>query len=350
MVFYTLGIESMKRKFDCDFGKIIEWDIPLLEGYDYIFTRNVSDKPSSSNFFGIITPDLISEIEKYRPDVVWVWGWSFYGHLRVIFHFHGRLVVWFRGDSTLIDLSVLSLPQKILRSIALKFIYRYVDKVFSVGTHNTLYYKKYGVSSSDIILAPHSVDNARFILHDESILSEALNWRRLLDVRDDMFLLIFVGKFEHKKNPLFFVQVLNKLNSKDYKGLMVGSGVLENEIKSSSENIVFLDFQNQSKMPLIYKMADLLVLPSVGPGETWGLVINEALASGIPVAASIKCGGAIDMIDGNNGFLFDPEDGVESFLIKLAEFRGSTILGFEELFYSKFNYDLIIEAVLKELY
>jgi len=54
-------------------------------------------------------------------------------------------------------------------------------------------------------------------------------------------------------------------------------------------------------------MADIFVLPSKGPSETWGLAINEAMASGCAVIATNKCGGAIDLIeDGENGYIIMP--------------------------------------------
>ena len=58
-------------------------------------------------------------------------------------------------------------------------------------------------------------------------------------------------------------------------------------------------------MPSVYKSADVFVLPSGGPGETWGLAVNEAMAAGKPVLVSDKCGCAPDLVDdGVNGFVF----------------------------------------------
>jgi glycosyltransferase involved in cell wall biosynthesis len=90
--------------------------------------------------------------------------------------------------------------------------------------------------------------------------------------------------------------------------VMVGNGKMETELKALSEahsNIHFLPFQNQQNMPAIYQLADVFVLPSKGPGETWGLAINEAMAAGKPVLVSSKCGGSADLIvNGENGYLF----------------------------------------------
>ncbi|MEY3948248.1 MAG: hypothetical protein RL512_1059, partial [Bacteroidota bacterium] len=106
-------------------------------------------------------------------------------------------------------------------------------------------------------------------------------------------------------------------------------------------------FKNQIELPSIYSSADLLILPSLS--ETWGLAINEALACGTPVAASIYCGGAIDMINADNGFLFDPKKGIESFIEKLEKFRSQEKKEFVLTFKNNFSYNKIIEAVKENL-
>ena len=72
-----------------------------------------------------------------------------------------------------------------------------------------------------------------------------------------------------------------------------------------SNNIHFLDFQNQSQMPVVYQACDVFCLPSAGPGETWGLAINEAMAAGKAIIASDQVGCAVDLIEvGGNGYIF----------------------------------------------
>ena len=102
-VFYTWGKEGANSKYDPDFNQEISWDLPLLEGYDFCFCENVAKEPGSHHFNGIKTPKLISQIEEWQPDIIWVWGWAFQSHLEVLRHFKGKTKVWFRGDSTLLD-------------------------------------------------------------------------------------------------------------------------------------------------------------------------------------------------------------------------------------------------------
>ena len=76
--------------------------------------------------------------------------------------------------------------------------------------------------------------------------------------------------------------------------------------------ILFIGFQNQQQMPVVYRLGDVYILPSRGPGETWGLGVNEAMASGSAIMMSEKAGGAVDLVEeGVNGIRFDPENGVE---------------------------------------
>jgi glycosyltransferase involved in cell wall biosynthesis len=91
--------------------------------------------------------------------------------------------------------------------------------------------------------------------------------------------------------------------------VFVGEGPLEAELRSRAtgcSRVHFLPFQNQRAMPAVYRLGDVFVLPSRGPGETWGLALNEAMASRRPVIASDRVGGARDLIvHGVNGWMFE---------------------------------------------
>ena len=89
--------------------------------------------------------------------------------------------------------------------------------------------------------------------------------------------------------------------------LIVGSGVLEAELRAYSAErhlpVRFAGFLNQTEIPRAYAAADALVLPS--GSETWGLVVNEAMASGIPAVVSDRVGCREDLVDeGETGYSF----------------------------------------------
>ncbi|HWK05463.1 MAG TPA: glycosyltransferase family 4 protein [Puia sp.] len=306
MVFYTWGEAVLENKYDPGFGKVIHWDIPLLEGYPSQFLKNTSTEPGSHHFNGIINPDSIQRIDEWQPDALLIYGWNFRSHLKLMRYYKGRIPVYFRGDSTLLDQQ--AGMKSLIRRIILKWVYRHVDKVFYVGENNRNYFKEAGLKESGLILAPHVVDNEFFQANAGYYEQEAQRWRLSLGIGEDSIVFLFAGKLEKKKSPFL---LLNAFNACSFPSgihlIFVGNGEMEESLKSAAKipNVHFIEFQNQKKMPVVYRLADVVVLPSGGPGETWGLAINEAMASGRPVIASTKCGGAVDLIrPGVNGYIF----------------------------------------------
>ncbi len=306
-VFYTWGRSALLNKQDPGFGRVIEWDIPLLDGYEHCFVDNISTDPGSHHFKGIINPTLNSEIEKWGADAVLVFGWAFQSHLKCLRYFHHKIPVLFRGDSTLLDER--TGIKEILRRLLLTWIYQHVDVALYVGKNNKQYFLANGLRPAQLMYAPHAVDNDRFAEPAAEYEKQAREIRKNAGIQEDDLVLLFTGKFEKKKNPLFLMALLAMISDRRFKILFVGSGALLPQIKAAAEKdsrIILMDFQNQQQMPAIYRVADFVILPSTGPGETWGLAINEAMACRKAVVASDKAGGAIDLIeDGINGLVLD---------------------------------------------
>ncbi|MCK7590226.1 glycosyltransferase family 4 protein [Subsaxibacter sp. CAU 1640] len=319
-VFYTWS-QSKDTVKDRTFGREIKWDIPLLDGYDFEFVENVSKRPGSHHFFGIDCPDLISKIEMFNPDAILFFGWNFKSHLLAMRYFKGRTSVWFRGDSTLINESG-GLKTK-LRRIILKAVYSYIDKAFYVGEANKAYFLKHNLKNGQLVRAPHAIDNERF--KDDQLKNyeeKAIEWRRALGYNDDDIVILYAGKFEPVKQLNILIRSVinaNKRRSFPVKLLLVGNGPLENDLKNfaiDDPNIQFLGFQNQTQMPIVYRLGDIFCLPS--RSETWGLAVNEAMASSRPVIFSDNVGSFEDVyVEGYNGFSFPHSD--ENNLQKLVE-------------------------------
>ena len=357
-VFYTWS-QAQGKVIDKDFGIEREWDIDLLSGYDHAFVQNTAAKPGSHHYKGIINPILIGEVKAFNPDKIIVYGWKFKSHLQLMRHFKGKTTLYFRGDSTLLDDAAGFSIKKSLRRLLLQWVYGHVDFALSPGTASDKYFLNAGLTANQIIRAPHAIDNERFAGNEltkndderfDAIKSpendvdqssainsprhcaessfdiQAQDWRKELSIPKEAKVFLFAGKLEPKKDPELLISAFLRLHQKypNTHLIMVGNGILEEELKqmtstsstpstpstisnssTSSIPITFLPFQNQSIMPLVYRLGDVFVLPSKGPGETWGLAINEAMACGRPVIASKKCGAAADMIkDHVNGFVF----------------------------------------------
>jgi len=305
-VFYTWS-QAEKPVFDPGFGLVVSWDIPLLEGYDYQFVQNTSNKPGSNHFSGIKNPGLIAAIDFYRPDAILVFGWSFQSHLACLRHYKGKIPVFFRGDSTLLDDK--PILKKLLRRILLTWVYRHIDYALYVGKNNKEYFLENGLKKEQLVFAPHAIDNQRFIEDVKLYETEALKRRVELGIEDKDSVILFAGKLEDKKDPGLLLRLADSVPGPDIRFLIVGNGHLEKELKemgAKDSRIIFLDFQNQRSMPVIYRMADIFILPSVR-NETWGLAINEAMICKRPVIASAKVGCVPDLvIDGVTGLVFVP--------------------------------------------
>jgi len=305
-VFYTRGRNADAH--DHGFGKTIDWDIPLLDGYPYEWVQNTAAEPGSHQYKGIVNPGLIKQVQEWQPGAILFFGWAYQGHLKAMRYFKGRIPVYFRGDSTLLNEP--NGLKKILKYIFLRWVYKHVDHAFYVGTNNKAYFKKYGLKDEQLTFTPHAIDNSRF----ECDHTQDANQLRLsLNIKADDILVLYAGKFEAVKNVELLLSAFIKLNRANVHLLLVGNGIKEQLLKDQAKNsgvagnIHFLDFKNQSAMPVLYQSADLFCLPSVS--ESWGLAINEAMACGKAVLASDKVGCAVDLVKkGKNGDIFESGD------------------------------------------
>lgn len=305
-VFYTWSQSQQGAHYDPGFGKSIKWDIPLLEGYDYTFVNNTSSKPGTHHFLGIINPTLNAEVEQWDPDAILLIGWSFKSHLNCMRHFHKKVPILFRGDSTLLAEHIG--PKLLLRTLFLKWVYRYIDYALFVGTNNKNYFLRHGVKEKQLIFAPHAIDNERFFDKDNRYSDDARQWRNRLGIKDTDPVFLFAGKLEDKKSPELLIAAFMLMTDPAAHLIIIGNGPLETRLKSkykTVKNLHFIDFQNQLQMPVAYRLGQVLVLPSKGPVETWGLSVNEAMACSRAIIVSDRCGCGVDLVKENiNGFIF----------------------------------------------
>jgi glycosyltransferase involved in cell wall biosynthesis len=283
-VFYTV---KKRESFDPGFRQEIIWDIPLLQGYDYTFN---DEKP------------VIENLNAFNPHYILIYGWASSSHIQILTYFKNRIPILFRGDSNL--LGRVPWYRKLLKEYALKWVYAHVQTALYTGTTNKEYFKKYGLKESQLIFAPHAIDNVRFSGHESS-----LSVRTSLGIKQNELLVLFAGKFSRNKNPILLLHAFLKANIPNTHLLFIGSGLTEGNLRNAARrwnNIHVLPFQNQKEIPSFYKACDLFCLPS--NHETWGLSINEAMACGKAVLVSDGCGAAIDLVTQQNGGVFKHQD------------------------------------------
>lgn len=147
----------------------------------------------------------------------------------------------------------------------------------------------------------------------------------------DRKVVLFVGRLAEKKGIAYLIEAMKNIDNAIL--IIVGKGPLEKELKDQAkeqgDTIKFLGAKTHEELRTIYASADVFVAPSVtakdGDQEGFGLVILEAMASGLPVVAS-NSGGITEIIkDGNNGLLV-PEKDVKILSEKINEVLYNTQL------------------------
>ena len=309
-VFFTWhGAES--PILDQGFKKEVAWDIPLRDGYEFEVVPNISRKPGTHHFWGLQNPRLLSAVLEWQPDAVFLTGYAYASHLKAMHAFFTRSVpLLFRGDSHLLNQT--GGLGWVVKRMVLHWIYRWSAACLYVGKHNRDYYRAFGVPEEKLFSCPHSIEVDRFANPSDELEIQATAWRTELGIKDNHIVLLFAGKFEDKKRPLALMRAVKDHDDSNVMLVMVGDGELGDQVRqiaqSAPDRFRVLPFQNQSRMPLVYRLGDLFVLPSVY-NETWGLAVNEAIACGRPVLVSDMVGCAPDLVKpGRTGEIFHADD------------------------------------------
>jgi glycosyltransferase involved in cell wall biosynthesis len=278
------------------FGVPFQWDIPVLDGYRWRVLRTTR---YAGGPWGRALANAPSCVERLGPDVLLLTGWQTLPLIQLLSAARRMgVATLMRGESNALR------PRNPLVHRLHRWMFERVDGFLVIGRANRALYEGHGIAAERLFDAPYFVDNDRFA-------GEAFRWRESRDelratlgIPPGAACFLFVGKFERKKHPEHVVAALGALRRRrpDLKAhaLFVGAGALAAEVRAlaSREGIsaTFAGFMNQTEMPKAYVAADALVLAS-DYGETWGLVVNEAMACGLPAVVSDRVGCGPDLIE-----------------------------------------------------
>lgn len=292
--------QTPEGQAEAGFGVPFDWDIALFDGYAYQFLSNKSRRPNVYTFFGCNTPQITRIISGDSFDAFIVQGWdvlSFWQAIVACWQTHTPVLV--RGDSQL--LTRRSLLKRSLKYLTYRWFVPKFNAYLVVGKRAEEYYLHYGADRNKMFFVPHCVDNYFFASAIAALESQRQSLRQSWGIPPDSLVFLFAGKLIAKKRPADFLKAL-EITCKyvqGISGLVVGDGPLRSELEILSKGaklpVTFTGFLNQSEMPKAYVVSDILVLPS-DSGETWGLVVNEAFASGLPAIASDSAGCVPDLI------------------------------------------------------
>lgn len=302
-------------RYDREFKKMVNFQIDLLSGYPYKFLRNYR-LARHDRFFGHINPGIVWELFKERKklDMLYVHGWNQCTLWLGFFScFVFGIPVCLRGENPLNqELKKNGIFQEFKRFI-LRCLFRHISAFLYLGEENKKFYRFMGVPEEKLFFGPYTIDNEAFTkaFRERSAYREELRKKLGIKPRDPVVL--FVGKVISKKGPFDILRAYHRVSCPNKRIIFVGDGDERAKLeKYVAENnvlgVVFAGFKGQQDLYDYYSMADLFVLAS-GIGETWGLVVNEAMCSGLPVIISDMIGCGADLVRTNeNGFIFPLHD------------------------------------------
>jgi len=288
---------------------IREWMVPE-EVVDFPYVEAIRDQCVDDISPRRLRGALLTYLRDRDPDVVVVAG---YGDriLRagVLWALRRKKVTVLVSASTALD-KPRFWPKEWVKSL----LVRQYDAAFVAGERQAHYLRALQVPPERIWKGCDVVDNEWFSRRTDEERRRKVEVSRLSELPRRFFL--YVGRFAPEKNLIRLLEAYGRYRvvcaDQPWGLVFVGSGpqgqaIEEYVRKSRLPDVVFAGFRQIDELPAFYALASCLVLPSLS--EPWGLVVNEAMASGLPVLVSERCGCVPELVHpGLNGYIFNPLD------------------------------------------
>ena len=294
--------------------KNINFNHKVIKGI--IIGRSLHDDPISFNYLAII------ELIKGRYDTIIVGG---YHHPTNWFAFiyacitRKRLVLY--SETTLENIRSKNLVKEQLKRLFVK----HSTAFFVPGTPQRRYLVSLGAKQHNIKIAPNAVDTELFKKATQVFKGSKEEAKKKLGIRGDV--LLYVGSMIDAKGVQDLIRAFSSINKNrpNTNLVLVGEGPDRKKYESicrdkGIKGVKFTGFKDQEDLPNYYASADIFVFPTYT--DAWGLVINEAMLSGLPIVCSARAGAAEDLVkQDENGFIYNPGDieAIRGYILRLLE-------------------------------
>ncbi len=307
---YILGLIKEVRKQTAGNLEVIflkenitqTWNLSNLDGVDTILSR-LRVNPIQY---------LIQKITKNSYQCVHLAGWSDYLVLFVLFF------SWFKNIPVAIESDTQIswhhiMWKKIVKRIFYPVLFKFPSVFLPGGSRQAEYFRYYGVHESRICIAQMTVDVSYIMSRCKQMGSHRkIEIRKQLGFSMDEVLFIFVGRLVDWKGIKDLMMAFDGISSlhKSARLLVVGNGpekeFVEDAVRKNGA-IKYMGRLDQEEVLDMYYASDIAVVPSFK--EPWGLVVNEAMAAGLPVIVSDQVGCIDDLIqNGKTGLIFPSGD------------------------------------------
>lgn len=274
-----------------------KWELKLREGFNNVVIGTAGLSP-------IALYRKFSEIlDEEKPSAVAFYGYYLPEHWALLWICRSRQIpLLFIGETFSLGRTG---PRRLIKKPLLRLLYSSISQFVSIGKHTEAFYRSFGIEPNRITPAKYCTDTSFFSLNSKDSASTRRRLREENGIPENAFVILFVGRLFERKRPEDVMALHKALEH--HSGLytiVIGNGPLEAMLRESgSARLKCLGFKNQAETRDWYHAADLLFVPS--EFETWGLVVNEAFAAGLPALVTETCGVAGDLvIAGETGFSY----------------------------------------------
>lgn len=268
-----------------------KWQSDIDRNYKEIYLRGKEVGMESS--FSI---EILKIIKKNKYDVILMNGYSSPTAILAIAYMHVRKIKY-----ALVCDGILPSEDKFIKKQVKKYLISGADFWMSSGDTTSQQLIKCGADAKKIYWYPFSSVSEADVKTNEY---DKLVFKKKIGCSTKNMIL-YVGQLIHRKGIDVLMEAFKNLNRPDSQLYIVGGGI--NKI---TDNIVFVEFKKKEDLTDYYRAADLFVLPT--REDIWGLVVNESLATGVPVITTTSCGAGLEILRNGKGGRLVPPDNPEA--------------------------------------
>jgi glycosyltransferase involved in cell wall biosynthesis len=296
-------------------NKVRHWKFNNNFNFDFEILKNITISLKGkklSTFF--INPQISNHFQKENPDKIISFGWNNWASY-VASNWCKKnkkeFILW--SGSTKYEKSW----RRTLFHPLVKYILKKTDNFIAYGTRAKEYLISLGINPKKIQIIYNTVDIDYFREKSKNFSEEKkAKFKKELGIKTDKILL-FSGQLIERKGVFELLEGFKKYQKIDpnISLLILGKGQEKKKMEKiiqekSIHNVVFANFVQYNNLYKYYSISDLLILPS--REEVWGLVLNEAMACGLPVITTHETGASVDLVEEDkNGYVI-PSDNFQA--------------------------------------
>jgi len=279
----------------------VSWeDQDLLNGHNHIFLKNYQKHNNNKNFFLLINFSIIPHIFKQKYDVVIVRGYIGLTYLFAVMaaKISGAKLI-FQGESTLRHNK-----GSIFKKICLNFFFSFFDLFFYSCEGNLQFLNKYAKHKKKLS-TPCAVDNNFYRSKFLDLKNKREHLRKKLGISSDEIVLLSVGKLYDRKKPFDILKAVKKLNNNKLCILLVGDGILKDEIddyaKKNHLKVILPGHKLSTQVAEYFSISDIYL--QVSDYDPSPKSLNESMNFELPIVATKILGTCDDLVKENiNGY------------------------------------------------